>query len=234
MSEISQLDLSVIIPCFNEQDTLASCVNRVLSIQSPALRLEIIIVDDCSTDSSWKIAKQLSENHSEISTLRLDTNQGKGAAIHKGAKAAKGEYIIIQDADLEYNPNDIPSLMNALRESAADFAVGSRFKNLKISKPLNRLHYLGNKFITFIFNLASGQNLSDSECCYKLLKTEDFHKLNLRERRFGFDPEILSKAYKNNLKSIEVPVTYVARKFSQGKKIRIKDAFRVFCCIIST
>ena len=212
------MKLSIIMPVFNEKSTLAEILKKV---QALALEKEIIIVDDFSSDGTREIAVQLATR--DVKVVLQKKNQGKGAAIREGIKLASGDYIVIQDADLEYNPQEIPKLLENVTSGKAKVVYGSRFKGKHVFRSLS--HYLGNKMLTLITNILYGTGLTDMETCYKLIPTQFIKNLKLRANRFDFEPEITAKILKSGLKILEVPISYDSRTFAEGKKISWKDGF---------
>lgn len=219
--------LSILIPVYNEANTLKLLIEKVLSTSFNA-DIEIIIVNDASNDGTKEVLDTIKDP--KIKIIHHQVNRGKGAAIRTAIKNANGDYIIIQDADLEYNPEDINLLLIKAYEGY-DVIFGSRFYN---GKPENEttIHYLGNKLLTQISNLFSKLKLTDMETCYKMIRRSIFEKISIEEDRFGIEPELTAKIAKENLKICEVPISYKPRKFSEGKKIGIKDAFRTIYCIV--
>ena len=223
--------LSVIIPCYNEEKTLRNCVKRVLGIASESLLLEILIVDDCSRDGSLKIARELEREYPEVSVLRHETNKGKGAALRMGFRAATGDFVAVQDADLEYDPTDLKRLLLPLIEGRADVVLGSRFLSLGAHRVLYFWHSLGNKFLTFVSNMFTDLNLTDIETCYKVFNRAVIQSINIEEDRFGFEPEIVAKVANMRLRVYEMGISYYGRTYEEGKKIGAKDGFRAIYCI---
>ena len=225
------MKLSIIIPCYNEENTIKVIVEKVLKFS--LYDKEIIIVDDCSTDQSRKIIKNLAEDTSIIKYFFLDKNLGKGAALNKGFKEANGDIILIQDADLEYDPKDYPILIKPFIETDADVVYGSRFlgggKYVRIHF---FWHYLANKILTFICNLFTNLNLTDMETGYKVFKSSALKSISLKEETFSFEPEVTIKLSKKKFKFFEVPITYNGRSYDEGKKIGLKDAFIALKTII--
>jgi len=221
------MKLSILMPVYNEESTIEQIVNKVFSTKF-LCNIELIIVDDKSTDGTLERLLQLS--NPEIKIIRHDTNKGKGAAIRSAINNATGDYVIIQDADMEYNPEDINTLLKKAMEGY-DAIYGSRFYNGR-SEGEKLFHYLGNKLLTSISNLFSGLNLTDMETCYKMIKREVFDKITIEENRFGIEPELTAKLAKSGMRIIEVPISYNARTYSEGKKIGLKDAFRTIFCIM--
>lgn len=219
--------LSVIIPCYNEQENILNIVQKVR--ESGVKNQEIIIVDDKSTDSTHEILKsQVSPLVSKI--IYHEKNAGKGAALRTGFAAATGDIVIIQDADLEYNPSEYPKVIEPILNGEADVCYGSRFLNAKAKGYL--ANQAANKFLTALSNLFTGLKLTDMETCYKAFKRDIIQKIIINENRFGFEPEITSKIAKLNLKVAEVPISYSPRLKEQGKKIGFKDGLRAIYCIL--
>jgi glycosyltransferase involved in cell wall biosynthesis len=185
--------LSVIVPCFNEAATLAECIANLMNIASARLALEVIIVDDCSTDESLSIARKLAADHRGIRILEHSRNSGRGAAIRSGISRANGDFIAIQDADLEYDPRDLLRLIEPLSAGKADVVIGSRFLSSGAHRVLYYWHSVGNKILTQLSNMLTDLNLTDMECCYKVFRREAFHDIVIEENRFGFEPEIVAK-----------------------------------------
>ena len=234
MNELEEkiVKLSVVIPCYNEEKTLAKCVERVLNISSERLKIEIIIIDDCSTDGSFPIAGELAKIDSRIVALRHDINQGKGASLQTGFRIAAGDFVAIQDADLEYNPEDILRLLEPLLSEDADVVFGSGFLPHGPHRVLFFWHSLGNRFLTLISNMFTNLNLTDMEVCYKIFRREVLQKINLEEKRFGFEPEITAKVSRLGVRIYEVGISYYGRTYAEGKKIGVKDGIRAFWCIL--
>ncbi|MCH8331221.1 MAG: bifunctional glycosyltransferase family 2/GtrA family protein [Bacteroidetes bacterium] len=223
--------LSIVIPCYNEERTLKQCTKKVLEIVDPSLSLEIIIVDDCSTDKSLSIARDLQNEHPAISVFHHEKNRGKGAALRTGFQNATGDFVAVQDADLEYNPRELKKLIVPLENNEADVVFGSRFLSSDAHRVLYFWHYIGNRFLTFISNMLSDLNLSDMECCYKVFRREVIQSISLKENRFGFEPEIVAKVAEARLRIYEIGVSYYGRTYEEGKKIGAKDGFRALYCI---
>ena len=234
MIEKKKFKLSIIIPCFNEKNTIVEILKKIdQSLKNyEILNFEIIVVDDFSNDGTKEVLKQLS-NRGKIQTYFHDDNLGKGAAIHTALKYITGDIVIIQDADLEYDPFDYNKLLVPFFETNADIVYGSRFlgggKYVRIHF---FWHYLANKILTFICNLFINLNLTDMETGYKVFRTSALKSIDLREKSFSFEPEVTIKLAKKKYKFFEVPITYNGRSYEEGKKIGIKDAFIALKTII--
>ena len=222
--------LSVIIPCYNEAATIERLIDSVAN--APVDNVEIIVVDDGSTDGTSDILKKLAEQR--IDTLISHAkNQGKGAAIRAGVRYATGDYVIIQDADLEYDPADYPKLLKPALENGADVVYGSRFLGGGTHRVLFFWHYMGNKLLTLLCNIFSDLNLNDMETCYKLFKRELIQSIPINENRFGFEPEITIKISRiPDVCIYEVGIHYYGRSYAEGKKINWKDGVRALYCIL--
>jgi len=223
--------LSVIIPCFNEESTLQRCVERVMDISDETLSLEIIIVDDASTDKSLAVGRDLERKHQEISVFHLDRNQGKGAALRAGFQKAAGDFVAVHDADMEYDPMDLKRLLVPLINNRADVVLGSRFLSTGHHRVLYFWHYLGNRFLTFLSNMFTDLNLTDMETCYKVFRREIIQSIDIKENRFGFEPEIVAKIAHMRLRIFEMGISYEGRTYEEGKKIGAKDGLRAVYCI---
>lgn len=227
----NSVTLSVVIPCYNEEATLNECVQKVKAIQDDTLKLEIIIVDDASKDNCLAIAQDLARQHPEVKVLQHDVNQGKGAALRTGFACATGQFVVVQDADLEYNPMDLKKLLKLLRSDEADVVLGSRFLSPGAHRVLYFWHSIGNKFLTFMSNMFTDLNLTDMETCYKMFKREVIQHITIKENRFGFEPEIVAKIAQMRLRIFEVGISYHGRTYAEGKKIGAKDGIRALYCI---
>jgi glycosyltransferase involved in cell wall biosynthesis len=223
--------LSVVVPCYNEELTLRKCVNEVLKIADDHLSLEIIIVDDCSTDQSSQVASELERNHPEISVSQHEKNRGKGAALRTGFQEVTGDYVAVQDADLEYDPADLKRLLVPLVNNVADVVLGSRFLSTGPHRVLYFWHYMGNRFLTFLSNMFTDLNLTDMESCYKVFRRDIIQNIDIKEDRFGFEPEIVAKIANMRLRIFEIGISYYGRTYEEGKKIAAKDGFRALYCI---
>jgi len=219
--------LSVIVPCFNEEGTIFRLLVRVLE---ESLVESVIVIDDCSTDNS--VAEILRVGDSRIKLLKNKTNQGKGAAISNGIQHATSELVIIQDADLEYNPSDYKNMVVAFDENGADVVYGSRFLTNGPRRAVYYWHRLGNGFLTHLSNAFTNLYLTDMETCYKMMRMDVAKSLDIKEKRFGLEPEITAKISAMRLKVYEVPIVYNSRTYDEGKKITWKDGFSAIRCII--
>jgi len=228
--------LSIIIPAYNEEKTLVYILDKVISVVLiHDVQKEIIIVNDCSKDATLEIAKEYIQNHpnDNIRLIEQTVNSGKGAAIHKGIELASGDLIIVQDADLEYDPNEYNVLLKPILDGFADVVYGSRFLGGKPHRILFFWHSIGNKYLTFVSNMFTNLNLTDMETCYKLFKADCIKPLNLKECRFGFEPEVTAKVSKiKDIRIYEVGISYYGRTYQEGKKINWKDGFRAIWCIL--
>ncbi|MCA9234994.1 MAG: glycosyltransferase family 2 protein [Planctomycetales bacterium] len=220
------LAVSVVIPCYNERETIVEIVRRV---QMVGVHREVIIVDDFSTDGTRDLLLLL-DNEPDIRVLMHGYNRGKGAALRTGFSAATGDVVMIQDADLEYNPNDLPRLLEPIERGEADVVYGSRFLEDAHQDP-SRMHRLGNWALTAASNLATGQRLTDMETCYKVFRREVLDQIHIEQKRFGFEPEITAKVSKLGYRIKELPIGYDSRGYEEGKKIGWRDAVNAFYCI---
>lgn len=225
--------LSVVIPCYNEQTTLAQCVERLTAIADDHLELEVLIVDDGSNDGSRKLAEELAKRYAGmVSVLKHDRNQGKGAALQTGFSRTTGDYVAVQDADLEYDPRDLVRLLGPLKEGLADVVIGSRFLTHGAHRVLYYWHAVGNRFLTTLSNLFTGLNLTDMESCYKVFRREVLQQVSIQEKRFGFEPEIVAKVAQLGVRVYEMGISYYGRTYAEGKKIKAGDGLRALYCII--
>ena len=223
------MKVSVLIPCFNEKNTIEKIVDRINNLEN--INLEIIVIDDNSNDGTTEILKnKINEQVSQI--IFNGKNHGKGYCIKKGIEGATGDIILIQDADLEYDPKEYYKLLKPIKDGNADVVYGSRFIGGDERRILFFWHTIANKLLTLLSNMFTNLNLTDMETCYKVFKKDLFKKIDLKENGFGFDPEITAKIAKQKPKIYEVGISYFGRTYEEGKKINLKDAFIVLKCII--
>jgi hypothetical protein len=224
--------LSIIIPVYNEVDLLPQVLKRVEGVPLPdGVTRQIVVVDDCSTDGTANTLRQWAAGHPGCMALFHEVNRGKGAALRTGMAAATGDYVIVQDADLEYDPHEYPRLLAPALDGRADVVFGSRFIG-DTHRVLYFWHSVGNNLLTTLSNIFSNLNLTDMECCYKLFKREVLQKVQLKEDRFGFEPEVTAKVARLHVRLYEVPVSYAGRTYEEGKKINWRDGFSALRCIV--
>jgi glycosyltransferase involved in cell wall biosynthesis len=223
--------LSIVVPVYNETKYLERVLDRVAAAPLPeGIQRQIVCVDDCSTDGTADLLRKLAESRPELRVLFHTKNQGKGAAIRTGFAQATGDIVLIQDADLEYDPSEYPRLLKPILDGRADVVYGSRFIG-ETHRVLYFWHYLGNQLLTTLSNMCSNLNLTDMECCYKVFRREIVRQITIEENRFGIEPELTAKVAKANLRIYEVPISYQGRTYAEGKKIGWKDGVRAIYCI---
>lgn len=228
--------LSIVIPAYNEEATLEKCVERVLAIGKPNLKLELVIVNDASQDGTWAVMQKLQQQYG-AKIFQHQVNQGKGAALRTGFAEATGDIIAVQDADLEYDPQDLLKLVQPIIDGRADVVIGSRFLSGQERRVLYFWHSMGNKFLTFMSNMFTNLNLSDMETCYKIFRAEIIKNIKIEENRFGFEPEIVAKVSKfrlagKKLRIYEMGISYSGRTYEEGKKIGWRDGVRALYAIV--
>jgi glycosyltransferase involved in cell wall biosynthesis len=223
------MKLSIVIPCYNEQKTIQSIVDAVKA--APIQSKEIIIVDDCSKDGTRDLLKNSIASQVD-KIVYHEVNQGKGAALRTGIQHATGDIVVIQDADLEYDPQEYPLLMEPILKGRADVVYGSRFMGSQAHRVVYFWHMLGNKFLTTLSNMFTNINLTDMETCYKMFRREVIQSIKIEENRFGFEPEITAKVARGGFRIYEVGISYYGRTYAEGKKIGWKDGFRAIYAIL--
>ena len=224
------MKLTIVIPIYNEKDTLEELCQRVAAVDLGEIEKEIILVDDGSTDGTHDILKKFEDEGYRV--IYQEKNQGKGAALRIGFEQATGDIVIVQDADLEYDPTEYPKILQPIIDGRADVVYGSRFVGDAPHRVLFFWHYLGNRFLTLLSNMCTNLNLTDMETCYKAFRREIIQQVNIRENRFGFEPEITAKVARMKVRIYEVGISYFGRTYEEGKKIGWKDGVRAFWCII--
>src|SRR5438067_10036172 len=221
--------VSIIMPVYNEAATVAAVFMRVL--QEPCVQ-EVVVVDDCSMDGSWDIIQRLAGKHPQLKILRHETNQGKGAALRTGIRSAVAPIVLIQDADLEYDPAEYERLIAPILADKADVVFGSRFYGGGAHRVLYYWHSVGNRLLTMLSNMATNLNLTDMEACYKAFRREVIQGMDLEESRFGFEPEVTAKVARKGVRVYEVPISYYGRTYDEGKKVNWRDGVSALRCIL--
>ena len=227
--------LSVIVPAFNEAPTIEAILGELGKLEIGGIDLEVLVINDCSTDGTGSVVEVFMEKHPALPVrlINQDRNMGKGAAIRRGIEEAAGDYLVVQDADLEYDPREFHDLLAPIRSGRADVVYGSRFMGSKPHRILFFWHSLGNKMLTFMSNMFTNLNLTDMETCYKMFRSDIIKKIYLQENRFGFEPEVTAKIARiPNVRIYEVGISYYGRTYADGKKINWKDGFRAIYCIL--
>ena len=225
------MKLSIVVPIYNEVATIERIVEAIKSVDI-GMEKEIVLVDDCSKDGTRDLLQQMQAKDPSLSVYFHEVNQGKGGALHTGFQKATGDYVLIQDADLEYDPHEYPQLLAPLLSGRADVVFGSRFLGGGPHRVVFYWHFVGNRFLTWLSNMTTNLNLTDMEVCYKVFKREVIQAIPLREKRFGFEVEITAKVARRHLRVYEVPISYYGRDYSEGKKIGWKDGVSAIRCIL--
>ena len=223
--------LSVIVPVYNERATLEALVARVRAVDY-GMPLELVLVDDCSTDGSRELVEKIAAAHPGVVAAHQEPNRGKGAAVRRGFELASGDYLIVQDADLEYDPQEIPKLVSLLERDIADVVFGSRFLASGPHRVLYFWHSIGNKLLTLLSNMLTNLNLTDMEVGYKAFRREVLNGFQLHEDRFGFEPEFTAKVARGGWRIYEVPISYYGRTSEEGKKIGWRDGVHALRCVL--
>ena len=223
------MKLSIVIPCYNEVQTIENIVAAVRA--APVAAKEIIVVDDCSTDGTRRLLEERVASQVD-KVVYHERNQGKGAALRSGFAHASGDVVVVQDADLEYDPQEYPLLMQPIIENKADVVFGSRFMGGRPHRVVYFWHMIGNRFLTLLSNMLTNLNLTDMETCYKMFRREVIREMRIEEDRFGFEPEITAKVARSGCRVYEVGIAYYGRTYAEGKKIGWRDGFRAIYCIL--
>jgi len=223
--------LSIVIPVYNEAKTVDQLLGMVLRVDT-GLATELIVVDDCSSDGTRAVLEKAKDKYSNMVLLFHEKNQGKGAALRSGFAVATGDIVLVQDADLEYDPKEYPHLLQPILDGHADVVFGSRFLGGGAHRVVFYWHYVGNRVLTMLSDMMTNLNLTDMEVCYKVFKKEVLKDITIRENRFGFEVEITAKVARKKWRIYEVPISYYGRDYAEGKKITWKDGFRALWCIL--
>jgi glycosyltransferase involved in cell wall biosynthesis len=224
--------LSIVIPAYNEEKTIETILDRVRAVDLGGITQEIVIVNDCSRDGTGKKIDELAERYAEVRAFHHHVNQGKGAALRTGIQHCTGDWVIIQDADLEYDPEEYMRLLEPVLQEKADVVFGSRFLGSSAHRVVYYWHCMGNRFLTMLSNMFTNINLTDMETCYKLFRRDIIQRIQIEEPRFGFEPEITAKVARMHVRMYEVGISYHGRTYEEGKKIGWRDGVRAIVCIL--
>lgn len=224
--------LSIVIPAYNEEKTIAEIVEKVQAVDLGQITKEIVIVNDCSSDGTGRVIDELARASGNVRAIHHSVNQGKGAALRTGFQNCSGDWVIVQDADLEYDPNEFIYLLEPVLQGQADVVYGSRFLGRGAHRVVYYWHYMGNRFLTTLSNMLTNINLTDMETCYKLFRREILQQIRIEEPRFGFEPEITAKVARLKCRIYEIGISYYGRTYDEGKKIGWRDGFRAIWCIL--